>query len=172
MKLTTDGFEFDFPTAIDLYKFDEPDKAMPHYHGASHCMKAVDVVVELPDRYLFLELKKPLHGAADYTPKQKCKTCGHREEPLRELQNDLITKCRDTWLYRYCEDKTDKPCHFICIITVDDAMVSTLLGNIRKRMPPKRPIAWRRHFIEEMSAVNPAAWARNYSHYGSVKSIP
>ena len=39
-------------------KFDD------HSHGLSHCMKAVDFVVELPHLYLFIEFKDPEHPSA------------------------------------------------------------------------------------------------------------
>jgi len=33
-------------------------------HGLSHCMKAVDFIVELEDRILFIEFKDPDHPTA------------------------------------------------------------------------------------------------------------
>ena len=39
--------------AANARKFDGPG------HGLSHCMKAVDFVVEFPDHYLFIEIKDP-----------------------------------------------------------------------------------------------------------------
>ena len=48
MKVKADGFEFEFPEALYAYVFDEKDKHAPRYHGLSHAMKAVDLVVELP----------------------------------------------------------------------------------------------------------------------------
>ena len=48
MRIEADGFEFDFPDALDAFCFDEKDKTKPHFHGLSHAMKAVDLVIELP----------------------------------------------------------------------------------------------------------------------------
>ena len=49
MRQTIDGYEFDFPEAIELYKFDQHDNlAGEHRHGVS-CMKAVDVMAEFRD---------------------------------------------------------------------------------------------------------------------------
>jgi len=47
MSIEVDGFEFDFTDAIDVFVFDEKDKTNPMYHGLSHAMKAVDLIVEL-----------------------------------------------------------------------------------------------------------------------------
>lgn len=43
MRMTVDGFDFDFMDAIDAFVFDEKDKNLPTYHGLSHAMKAVDI---------------------------------------------------------------------------------------------------------------------------------
>ena len=51
MKKIVDGYEFDFPLAKTLYKFDESDKLSPYYHGAN-MMKAVDAVAEFSEYYL------------------------------------------------------------------------------------------------------------------------
>lgn len=170
MEITTDGFTFDFPKAINVFKFDEENKSLPTFHGASHAMMGVDIMVELPDRYLFIEIKNPKNGAADYAPKKKCKECGHKENPTATLVSNLTRKCRDTWLYRFCEDKIDKPCHFICLITLDDAMLLQILTLLRNTTPDKMPARWKHHFIESVSAVNPAAWQRNFSKiYGTCK---
>ena len=48
MKIACDGFEFDFTDAVNVFVFDEKDKAKATYHGLSHAMKAVDLIVELP----------------------------------------------------------------------------------------------------------------------------
>ena len=65
MKVKADGFEFEFPEALEAYVFDEKDKAAARYHGLSHAMKAVDLVVELPNDTLFIEVKD-FHAPDDY----------------------------------------------------------------------------------------------------------
>ena len=44
------GLEITFNNVVNVRKFDD--------HGLT-CMKAVDFLVELPDRYLFIEFKDP-----------------------------------------------------------------------------------------------------------------
>ena len=65
MKVRADGFEFDFPDALEAFVFDEKDKTNPRFHGLSHAMKAVDLVVELPGDTLFIEVKD-FHAPDDY----------------------------------------------------------------------------------------------------------
>ena len=56
MKLENiDGFSFNFPDAINAFKFDERDSTSNKFHGAP--MKAVDAIVEFKDAYLFIEMK-------------------------------------------------------------------------------------------------------------------
>ena len=50
-----DGFSFDFSDALDAFVFDEKDRFKPTFHGQP--MKAVDIVVELADAYLYVEIK-------------------------------------------------------------------------------------------------------------------
>ena len=54
MKLIEKDLEFDFTQALSVKKFDD-DKS----HGLSHCMKAVDFIVETEKATLFIEVKDP-----------------------------------------------------------------------------------------------------------------
>ncbi len=65
MKIEVDGFSFDFTDAIDAFIFDEKNKNKAHYHGLSQAMKAVDIIVELDNDYLFIEIKD-FHAPDDY----------------------------------------------------------------------------------------------------------
>ena len=55
MKIDADGFSFDFTDAIDVFVFDEKDRSKVTYHGQP--MKAVDIVAEFNDAYVFVEMK-------------------------------------------------------------------------------------------------------------------
>ena len=90
MRMTVDGFDFDFMDAIDAFVFDEKDKNLPTYHGLSHAMKAVDIIVELENDYLFIEVKD-FYSPDDY----KNGDC------FNHLRNVLKYKYRDTFLYRW-----------------------------------------------------------------------
>jgi hypothetical protein len=56
MTVFTEGnLQITFPSGVAAKKFDHSG------HGLTHCMKAVDFIVELTDRYLFIEFKDPEH---------------------------------------------------------------------------------------------------------------
>jgi len=57
MKIQVDGFDFEFPDALDAFIFDETDRSSPNFHGLSHAMKAVDMIVELENDELFMAVK-------------------------------------------------------------------------------------------------------------------
>ena len=64
MKLENiDGFSFCFPDAVNAFKFDETDRTKDTFHGVP--MKAVDIIVELKNAYLFIEIKN-YDDPADY----------------------------------------------------------------------------------------------------------
>ena len=55
MIFTEGDLEIDIPDVVSGGKFDGAG------HGLNRCMEAVDFVVELADRYLFVKLKDPQH---------------------------------------------------------------------------------------------------------------
>ena len=123
MRIEVGGFEFDFTDAIDVFVFDESDKSKPTYHGLSHAMKAVDLIVELDDAYLFVEVKD-FYSPKDY---QENKNFNHLRETLKG-------KYRDSWLYRWAEKKVDKPIHYLCLLTLENALVSRMNKEMQKQL--------------------------------------
>ncbi len=55
MTLSEGNLEMDIPGVLCGGRFDGAG------HRLSHCMKAVDFVLELADRFLFIEVKDPQH---------------------------------------------------------------------------------------------------------------
>ncbi|UUX91137.1 hypothetical protein [Methanoplanus endosymbiosus] len=50
MILQEGNLQFDFNGVIDAFKFDEKDRSKGTFHGLSHCMKAVDFIVETENK--------------------------------------------------------------------------------------------------------------------------
>ena len=101
---------------LQAWKFDGPS------HGLSHCMKAVDLIVEFPSHYLFLEFKDPQHPEA---------TSQSREKFIHEfmggsLDEDLKYKYRDSFLYEWASGRANKPVHYFVLIA-DDALTDAEL---------------------------------------------
>ena len=54
MTVFTEGsLQITVDSTVNARKFDGAS------HGLSHCMKAVDFIIDLPDSYLFIEFKDP-----------------------------------------------------------------------------------------------------------------
>lgn len=166
MKLTLpeERFEFDFPHAKALYKFDERDKMSPFFHGGQ--MKAVDVMAEFSDYQVWIEIK-------EFTPdeiEQMCKEGNQRKKDdiihlKKHLTENLKYKFRDTYLYRYCEDKMDLPIKYICLTNFHNELNSFYKKELIKQLPTgllnkKR---WQRTLIDKINVmvVDTEVWKRN-----------
>lgn len=167
MRIEADGFKFHFPDALDAFCFDEKDKTQPHFHGLSHAMKAVDLVVELPTDYLFIEIKDfntaddyDFKRALDAAQRTQCQAC------FNHLRDVLKHKFRDTWLYRWAEGKTDKPIRYLCLLTLDNALLSVMNKELRCQLPVGRASPrWNNVLAQSCVVLNVARWNSNFPHW-------
>ena len=120
LDLREERVRLDFPNALALYKFDERERLSPTFHGAP--MKAVDVLAEFPTFQLWIEIK-------EYTPEeiQEMKDERDKGKPgelhhKTWLVNNFKYKFRDTFLYRFCEEKIDLPVVYVCLTNFDHAL--------------------------------------------------
>ncbi len=162
MKVLQEGnLRFTFDGEVRAWKFD--DEA----HGLSHCMKAVDFIVEFHDRYLFLEIKNPQHPDA---PQQS------RDEFMGmflgggKLDDDLKYKYRDSFLYEWAAGRSDKPVHYLVLIA-DDALTDPELtfrtDALARTLPVRGPQsgAWARRIVEHCVVFNVESWKRTMPQY-------
>lgn len=163
MKVRADGFEFGFPGALDAYVFDEIDSTQPHYHGLSHAMRAVDLVVELPSDTLFIEVKD-FHAPDDYNFKAAVTDDQRtdRRQRLNHLRGVLVHKFRDTWLYRWSERTADVPAkqvRYLCVLTLDNGLLGVVNKELNQALPkgPAGP-RWQRELVTSCVVLNPQRW--------------
>lgn len=163
MKVRADGFEFEFPGALDAFVFDEKDKSQPHFHGLSHAMKAVDLVVEFPNDTLFIEVKD-FHAPDDYNFKAAVSDDekSERRERMSHLRDVLVHKFRDTWLYRWSERTTgtpDKPVRYLCVLTLENGLLGVLNKELGLALPKdKAGPRWQRELAQACVVLNPKRW--------------
>lgn len=167
MRIEADGFEFHFSDAVDAYRFDEKDKTKPNFHGLSHAMKAVDLVVELPTDYLFIEVKD-FHAADDYDFKSAIDAAQRddRRDYFNHLREVLKHKFRDTWLYRWAEGKADKPIRYLCLLTLDNALLSVMSKELRLQLlvgaaGPR----WSGELAQSCVVLNLERWNTNFPQW-------
>lgn len=157
-----DDIRIDFPTAVSVRKFD--DTAI---HGLSHCMKAVDFIIELSDKILFVEIKDPENPNAG--------ACNRKEfiENLKSyklINTSLIPKCRDSFLYEYCMERVHKPIHYYVIVALDSLSEAELINQsdlLAKYIPVSGPPtdSWRKRFIQSSHIFNLKTWNAYFSEY-------
>ena len=161
MPVFTEGeLEFVFDDVVSARKFDGPD------HGLSHCMKAVDFIVELADRYLFVEVKDPqVSGAIERGGS------GWIDDFTSErLDQDLQYKYRDSFLYELGLGRADKPIVYVMLIaldTLDAALIVLRQDQLSKKLPVPGPNSqpWIRPFVSGCLVFNIESWNRHFQDY-------
>lgn len=157
-----EGYRFDIPQALQMYKFDETNNNSPFFHGVS-VLKAVDVMIEMPKCYVWVEIKC-------YDDEKIAKFKEERNLPRRDedyhpktwLRNNLLHKYRDTFLYRYAENKLDKPIVYVCLLNFDKALKSYFRGELQHYIPCNKPSArWKKSIIDALIVVDENDWKHN-----------
>ena len=163
LDLREERVRLDFPNALALYKFDERERLSPTFHGAP--MKAVDVLAEFPTFQLWIEIK-------EYTPEeiQEMKDERDKGKPgelhhKTWLVNNFKYKFRDTFLYRFCEEKIDLPVVYVCLTNFDHALNIFFRRQLINQLPTGKvmPDRWRKELIAKnhVFVVDEGDWQRN-----------
>ena len=162
LDLTEERVRFDFPDAKALFKFDEKDSMSPTFHGAP--MKGVDVIAEFSKFQLWIEIK-------EYTSEeiQRMKNEGdirRTDEPHLKsfLTGYFKYKFRDTFLYRFCEEKVNLPIVYVCLTNFDNTLNGFFKKGLQKQLPTGKvnPKRWKKELIakERVIVVDEVAWNR------------
>ena len=154
------ALELTLPHGVQGIKFDDRE------HGLSHCMKAVDFVVEEPDRILFIEFKDPDHPRANTDA---------REAFLQELRtggkdDDLVRKYRDSFIYRWAEEADEKPVVYFVLVAasqLDEAMLLARTEELKRKLPVEGPAsgAWKRKIVAGCGVFNLETWNKHLPQY-------
>ena len=156
MTVMTEGnIKMNFPQNVNVRRFDGPS------HGLSHCsMKAIDFIVELTDRVLFIEIKDPQDPRA--TPQSSSKTIA--EFKSGEMDEIFKLKYRDSFIYEWASDNLKKkPIHYYVLIGIDTLDKTLLLHrtNSLKTKLPVRAVSekkWKKHIAEKCMVFNIETW--------------
>lgn len=167
IKINEDGFLIEFnDKAIEVFKFDSQDSHSPYFHGLNHTMKAVDVIAEFPEEYLFIEMKDyskadTTHFRCPYQSKRIKDFCGQADESskLKKICADIRSKFYETFLYRYAERKVDKPISCITLVKLDSAMLDRLNIQLKPQISiGKASPRWEKELFRNLAVVNPERW--------------
>ncbi len=170
MKLRNiDGFSFDFTDALDAFVFDEKNRTTPHFHGLP--MKAVDIVAEFSDAYLFVEMKNfddpKTYDTLYFIDEQDLKT---KRDKFKWLRNYLKYKYRDSYLFRHAEHKVNKPIHYICLLTFENPLNAIMQKTLQRELPVgKASKRWQRELVNSCHVVNVEKWNQNFPKWPVAK---
>lgn len=162
MILTERDLQFDFTQALQSRKFDDEEK-----HGLSHCMKAVDFIVELNDRLFFVEVKDPEHPSAPREERVKFIESFKSDELIKK---HLVPKYRDSFIYEYSADRIHKPITYIVLIAIDsldDAQLVPFTDELKKHLPFWGPpsMKWTREFVHSCFVMNLTTWRKHFAQF-------
>jgi hypothetical protein len=160
--VAADGFEFQFTDALDAFVFDEKDRSKPTFHGAP--MKGVDIVAEFEAAYVYVELKDyedpSIYDVSNAINDEEKKA---RQDSFKWLKNYLKYKFRDSYLYRHAEQKVDKPIHYVCLLTFDNALNSRMQKSLKRELPVgKASRRWAQTLAQSCQVVNLQKWNENF----------
>jgi hypothetical protein len=142
------------PASVVGRKFD--DKAT---HRLSHCMKAVDFILELEDRVFFVEVKDP----ENHRSPAENRATFLEDLSSGKIDTELKTKYRDTWLYEWALGRAEKPVTYLVLIgasTLSDAELLARTDALKRQIPITGPDdqPWKKPFVAGCAVMNLAAW--------------
>jgi len=86
-----------------------------------------------------------------------------RQASFKWLKNYLKYKFRDSYLYRHAEQKVDKPVHYVCLITFDNALNSRMQKSLKQELPVgKASRRWVQALATSCHVVNLDKWNENF----------
>lgn len=158
---------FDFTDAEDAFKFDQMNPSLPNYHGIGE-MNRVDFVVEFESVSVFVEVKDPS------SPKSRPEAVEQFLAKLEDgtLSDTFASKFMDTFIYRWAEEKANKPIHFISLVTLDIAQLTVLSDEIAKKLPPigiPAKSRWTRALVASCQLFNLETWNENFPQWPVVR---
>ena len=169
--LTADGYQFVFHNVIDAYVFDDKDPSSPHFHEGS--MKAVDIIAEFSDCFLFIEMKDYRDCSEQFIEDVSEKDDPEANKALKWLKNYLKYKFRDTYLYRYAEaGSPKKDIHYICLLSLSSGTLQTIKKTLPRELPiGKKGKRWIRVLAKSCQVVSVEGWNRTLSEYATVTLV-
>ena len=154
MQLLREGnLELYLPDDVQAKKFDDST------HGLSHCMKAVDFIVETSDKIVFIEFKDldnphaPLKERKDFL-----------EKLMGDKKDDhFVRKYRDTFIYQWAARALTKPIEYYVLVAtsqLDAAMLLARTEELKRKLPLEGPKSgvWQRQIAAGCGVFNIETW--------------
>ncbi len=147
---------FDFSETVHTQRFDD------NTHKLSHCMKAVDFIVETKKSIYFIEVKDPDNPRAENTVAFYSKlTSGN-------LTKNLTGKYRDSFIYQWAKNALNKPVHYIVLLAMESLDGASLLSqteNLRRNLPLIGSASWKKPIASSCVILSLDSWNQNFKQW-------
>ena len=169
MTVFTEGdLQISFPSSATARKFDDGST-----HGLCHCIKAVDFIVELTDRFLFIEIKDPEDPKANPKDRQTFIP----EFLVTGISEDLKYKYRDSFLYEWASEKADKPIYYLVLIAISGLTEADFIAradDLKRKIPLHGPSGgvWKRQIVGDVIVFNLSVWNKHLKDFPIQRSTP
>ena len=152
--------------AVNVRKFDD------YGHGLSHCMKAVDFIIEFPDHYLFVEFKDP--DASNIPPQARAEFSDSLERGQRD--EELKQKYRDSFLYEWASGRADKAIYYFVLVAQHDLSPGDMVRRtdaLERILPMRLPssVTWTRPIVNGCGVFNIESWNRSFPNL-TIERVP
>jgi hypothetical protein len=151
---------FDFSAAINSDQFDDKDT-----HKLSHCMKAVDFIVEWDNEFWFVEVKDPSNSKIpSEIRRNELKKFIAKINNETLFSNELGPKIKDSFLYLHLSKKLpSKPMKYLVLLAIgnlDPALLLRSMEDLKRSSCLLGPgnSAWENHYVEEALVFNEQTW--------------
>ena len=133
-------------------------------------MKAVDFIIELDDRYVFIEFKDPQHPM----PKNVVDGNSLASSNGAALMTTWRTSIRDSFLYEWASGRAEKPIDYFVLVALDTLTSGDLMQRtdaLRSKLPLRGPDGSPWPIARTCAVFNLDSWNRSFPEY-SVSPIP
>jgi hypothetical protein len=166
--LTEGNLQIAVPASATVRKFDDVST-----HGLTNCMKAVDFILELKDRFLFIEIKDP----EDPRSKQNEKDKFIQRFLTGAIDEDLKYKYRDSFLYEWASERANKPIYYLVLVAISrltDADLLARTDDLKRKIPLQGPPSgeWKKQIVSSIVVFNIEAWNKRLSEYQITRLAP
>lgn len=133
-------------------------------------MKAVDFVVELSDKVLFIEIKEPQHPRA----KLANATSFISRFQSGKLDEDLKYKYRDSFLYEWAAGQVNKPIYYWVIVAINSLSPADMLTRtdaLKRKLPLNGPSSgyWKNRIVADCTVVNIQRWNNSWPNFQATR---
>ncbi|HOE11910.1 MAG TPA: hypothetical protein PLQ35_14830 [bacterium] len=166
--ITEGNLRISVPSDVTARKFDIGDT-----HGLTHCMKAVDLILEFKDHFLFIEIKDPEHPQANAMDRDTF----IKKFQTGKIDEDLKYKYRDSFLYEWACGKIEKPIYYYVLIAIDgltEADLQAKADDLKRKVPQCGPSSgiWKHWIVEDVMVFNLSTWNKHLKDFPIRRSIP